>query len=271
MTGDAGDERGRSSGGPTITAVERAADVLLYLAGDSRPTVGVTEIATDLGISKAVVHRILASLRTRDLVELEPSTRRYRLGPMATLVGLASLNRLNLRALVVPVLNQLAFQTNETATMSVRTGWSRVYVEQVTPRREIIMSVAIGVPYPLHAGASSKALLAFLPEDEIEEYLEGTLSRLTEFTVTHVDALRDELATIRRRGWASSAQERQHGASAVAAPILDHDGAPVAVLSVGGPSERFEAELDDCAALVARAAADLSQQYGYRGTFAATP
>ena len=247
----------------TIAAVERAADVMLHVAQSPSTSLGVTEIATDLGMSKAVVHRILNSLRTRGLIEMNAETRRYQLGAMAVMLGLSSLNRFDLRQHVRPVLVDLARVTNETATMSVRTGNTRIYLDQVTPQREVIMSVSLGVAYPLHAGASSKALLAFLPDDEIDAYLHGSLSQLTDSTVTNVAVLRRELREIRERGWASSSQERQAGASAVAAPVLDRNNSPAAVISIGGPAERFEGVIESCTAHLLRAVKGLSQQLGY--------
>jgi IclR family acetate operon transcriptional repressor len=247
-----------------VASVERAADVLIHLAQPEASSLGVTDIAKDLGLSKAVVHRILVSLRSRGLIAVDESSRRYSLGPMALALGLSSINRLDVRKAAGPVLAALAKATGETATLSVRTGNTRVYLDQATPDREVIMSVSIGVPFPLHAGASSKAFLAFLPEDEINDYLSGSLAKLTPGTVTNVSVLRRELRQIRDRGWADSAEERQSGAAAVAAPVFDSANAPVAVISVGGPVGRFAEVKDDCVTKVVAAARQLSTQLGCR-------
>src|SRR5699024_1160423 len=143
--------------GRGITSVERAADVLVLFTRVDSADLGVTEIASELGLSKAVVHRILTTLATRGLVESSDSTRRYRLGPVALSLGVAYRDRIDLRALVMPVLQRLCDHTHETATMSLRYGWERMYVDQVTPEREVKMTVALGRSFPLHAGSSSKA------------------------------------------------------------------------------------------------------------------
>ncbi|MFI6817541.1 IclR family transcriptional regulator [Nonomuraea sp. NPDC050328] len=252
-------------GSQTVATVERAADVLVLFAESGALTLGVTEIAESLGMSKAAVHRVLASLRTRGLVELDEESRRYSLGLTAMRLGLAYLDRIDVRRLAAPELVELSRRTQETATLSIRTGGSsRVYLDQVTPEREVIMSVSLGVPYPLHAGGSSKAFLAFLTDAEIADYLEQPLTRLTPSTVTDPDRLRTELALIRRRGYAMSISERQSGAASVAAPILDHHGRPAAVVSVCGPAERFVGEADACAAALLEAADRLSAQLGHR-------
>lgn len=247
----------------TIATVERAADVLLHFAQADGPTMGVTEIAQDLSLSKAAVHRILASLRSRGLIHLDEHTRRYSLGPMAMSLGLSYLSRLDVRRIGGAELPALSAKTHETATLSLRIGDTRVYVDQVTPTREVIMSVSIGQPFPLHAGASSKAFLAFLPEAEIEVYLAKQLTALTAATVVDRARLRAELREIRGRGWAQSRGERQLGAASAAAPVLDHERHPVAVVSVCGPAERFVHDMPTSVEQLLAATGRASRQMGY--------
>jgi IclR family acetate operon transcriptional repressor len=236
----------------------------MYFTQVDQPDLGVSDIAVGLGISKAVVHRVLASLRSRDLIKVDEQTRRYALGPAALIVGLSALNRIDIRQLALVELAALSAESDETATLSVRTGLSRVYVDQVTPNRSVIMRVSIGVPYPLHAGSSSKAFLAHLPTPEIERYLDGSLGAVTSATLTDKPALLDELATVRANGWASSAGERQSGAASVAAPVFDSFGNVAAVISLCGPTGRFLPERQRWVELVLAATARLSALSGYR-------
>ncbi|GLX00952.1 IclR family transcriptional regulator [Microtetraspora sp. NBRC 16547] len=259
-----GETPARESAGQSIATVERAVDVLMHFAETPSTTLGVTEIAEALGMSKAAVHRILASLRVRHLIELDPASRRYSLGVGAMRLGLAYLDRLDIRRIAAPELVALSRRTAETATLSIRTGWTRIYADQVTPAREVIMSVSLGVPYPLHTGGSSKAFLAFLTEEEIETYLsEAPLQALTGTTIADVPKLRKELAAIRECGWARSFAERMSGAASVAAPVLDHHGRPVAVISVCGPLERFREEVDECVEALLDSTRRLSTQMGW--------
>jgi IclR family acetate operon transcriptional repressor len=248
----------------SVASVERAADVLLHFAADDRVDLGVTDIANDLGISKAAVHRVLTSLRTRGLVVVDEVSRRYSLGPNALLLGLSALNRLDVRRLAAAELPAMSADTGETATLSVRNGFGRVYVDQVTPNREVIMSVSIGVLYPLHAGSSSKAFLAFLSESEISQYLAQPLNELTPSTLTSRRALQRDLKEIAARGWAQSIGERQSGAASVAAPVFNHLGQPAAVLSLCGPAERFVPEVPQYVKRLLEASARLSGKLGYR-------
>jgi IclR family transcriptional regulator, acetate operon repressor len=248
----------------TIAAVERAADVLSLFARSPRPDLGVTEIAQELGLSKAVVHRILASFRAKEFIELDESSRRYRLGRQSLALGLAYLDTIDIARMAHPVLRKLVEATNETATLSLRIGDSRVYVDQVTPPIDIKMMVKLGEAHPLHAGGSSKAMLAFLPAEEQEAYLTRPLGKLTDLTITDVRTLKRELKAIRERGYAISFGERQAGAGSVAAPLLDHDGHPVAVMSLCGPVERFRGEVDGLADKLLAATTDLSGRLGYQ-------
>ncbi len=254
-------------GSATIATVERAADVLLLFAEAPGPDLGVTEIADALGLSKAAVHRVLASLRGRDLVAFDEHSRRYSLGVAVMRLGLAYLDRIDVRAAARPHLEELSARTDETATLSVLLGeHTRIYVDQVTPDREVIMAVTLGEPYPLHAGASSRAFLAFLPEEDVNAYLErGTLDALTRSTVVGADALREDLAVVRAQGWAQSSGERMDGAASVAAPVLGHDGLPVAVVSVCGPAERFARTLDECREALLETTTTLSRRFGWTG------
>ncbi|TDD01041.1 IclR family transcriptional regulator [Nonomuraea deserti] len=263
-TKSSGAAPGREHAGQVIASVERAAHVLMHFAETPSDTLGVTEIAEALGMSKAAVHRILASLRVRGLVELDPATRRYSLGAGAMRLGLACLDRIDVRRIAGPELVTLSRRTDETATLSIRTGRHRVYVDQVTPAREVIMSVSLGVAHPLHAGGSSKAFLAFLTGEEIEDYLSyGPLEPLTGNTIVDKATLRRELAAIREAGYAQSFSERMPGAASVAAPILDHHGRPLAVVSVSGPAERFREEARHCAEMLLESTTRLSAQMGW--------
>ena len=249
-----------------VATIERAADVLFLFTEDERTSLGVTEIANDLGISKAVVHRILASLRDRDLVVSDPSTRKYSLGPAVLTLAASYREQLDVRPMALEAMERLCQATGETATLSIRNGFHRIYVDQVTPPLEVRMTVQTGRPYPLHAGSSSKAFLAFLSEDEQKQFFsDEALDPLTPITVVDPAALRRELDQIRKQGFAMSLGERQAGAASVAAPVFDREG-PVAVISVCGPLERLRDQVAEVAVLVLEETRSLSTRLGYRST-----
>jgi DNA-binding IclR family transcriptional regulator len=249
----------------TIASIERATDVLLYMANANGSDLGVTEIANDLGLSKAVVHRILSSLRTRGFVRVDPDSRRYSLGPAALTVGAAYLDNMDIREMAEEPMRRLVNVTGETATLSIRDGWSRIYIDQMTPSREVKMSVRLGIPFPLHAGGSSKAFLAFLPDEEIDRYLaQPSLVGLTPITLTDPAAIRKEIEAIRKRGYSLSFGERQSGAASAAAPVFDRRGQPIAVVSVSGPVERYRPNIEEAAGHLVTETRELSRLMGWR-------
>jgi DNA-binding IclR family transcriptional regulator len=243
-------------------------DVLLHFGRTDQPDLGVTEIASALGLTKAAVHRILTALRSRELITLDMSTRRYALGHAAVALGRAYLARTDVRAMAAPELKWLSERHHETATLSLRRGDTRLYADQVVPDQELRLEVSIGIPFPLHAGGSSKAFLAWVPDSELDTYLtRHPLETVTDKTITDPAKLRKDLAATRKRGYATSLGERQAGAASIAAPIFDHDGHIVAVISVAGPASRFKPEpgsavVDDLLAAAGR----LSTQLGYDAT-----
>lgn len=260
----AGDsDAAKASGSQTIATVERAADLLTLFARADESSLGVTEIAKAMGLSKAAVHRILSSLRGRGFIELDGITHRYRLGPASFALGLSYLSRLDVHRIAASELADLSRTTGETATLSVLVGDARIYVDQVTPAREIVMSVPLGRRFPLHAGSSSKALLAFLSESEQDALLTDELVALTGTTLVDREELLADLREVRKRGYAVSVGERQAGAASVAAPVFDHMQRPVASISICGPADRFEGGLVAAAEALLPVTARISSRLGY--------
>ena len=244
-------------------AASRVADVLLMFTRGPN-AMGVTEIARELGLSKAVVHRILQSLAARSLVRTDPSTREYRLGPGAIALGARAMRDFDLRQAAQPTLRRMRDITNETTTLSARLQDSRIYLDQFESPQEIKMTVELGRPYPLYAGASSRAILAYLPGETVERVIQTGLHRLTPETIRNPRELRRRLAETRSSGYAISRGERQVAAGSVAAPVFDIDGGVIGSISVCGPVDRF----DDAAVarylpVVRSAAAEISRALGW--------
>ena len=239
-------------------AATRVADVLLRLGAAAAP-VGVSDLARDLGISKTVVHRILRSLASRDLVSGPGERGTYALGPAAAALGARALHDFDLRTRALPVLRRLQAQTRETTTVSALVGAARVYLDQVVSLSEIKMTVELGRPFPLHAGASSKVVLAFAPAELRAHVLAGELVRLTPLTIVDRRQLEAELHRVRAAGIAVSFGERQEGAGSVAAPVVGIDGEVVGAISACGPVARFTSEaVDGHARLVCEAGREIS-------------
>lgn len=243
----------------------RVADVLLLFT-DGPSTLGVSHIARELGLSKAVVHRVLRSLAARGLVVVDPGSRRYRLGPSATALGARAFRDSDLRFSAIEHLRGLRDKTGETATLTQLVPEGRVYLDQVESTHEIKMTVELGRRFPLHAGGTGKCMLAYLPEAAREQAIGHEPAALTGDTVTDPEALRAELAEARARGYASSGGERQADAGSVAAPVFGGTGDVIGAISVCGPRYRItDAFVAEVAPLVVEVAARISRRLGHPG------
>jgi len=246
-------------------AAARVADVLLLFT-DGPTTLGVSHIARELGLSKAVVHRILRSLAGRGMVTLDPESRRYRLGPSAAALGARAYGDSDLRFSAVELLRELRDKTGETATLTQLVPNGRVYLDQVEGTHEIKMTVELGRRFPLHAGGTGKCMLAYLPVATRERLLGRRLTAMTGDTVTDPDALRAELDEVRALGYASSGGERQADAGSVAAPVFGATGDVIGAISVCGPRYRITPEfVAEVAPLVVEAAGRITRRLGHPG------
>jgi DNA-binding IclR family transcriptional regulator len=256
--------RGRAAEVGTESAT-RVADVLLLFANEV-DTLGVSEVGRRLGLSKAVVYRILQSLASREFLAFDKGTRAYRLGPAAAMLGARALRGHDLRRTALPVLRRLQEVSGETATVSDLVGIRRAYIDQVPSLKEIKMTVEVGRSFPLHAGASGRVILAFSPSDLRETVLSGSLEALTPLTPTERAPLEEELARVRKDETAVSWGERQVGAASVAAPVFGVDGYAIGSLSVCGPVDRFDDEMVERVRLLVKdAAGEVSRGLGWRG------
>jgi IclR family acetate operon transcriptional repressor len=243
-------------------AIDRALAVLGVLAEASQP-MGVTEIARRVGLPKSVVHYHVSALVRNRYAEARPD-RRYGLGYAALRLGRGNHSNLELRSRALPHMRVLHHETWETVTLSVLVGRERVYVDQLVSPQEIKLSVELGRPFPLHAGASGRAILAFLPADLREALLAEPLERLSSGTVVDPASLRELLDAARATGIAISRGERHEGAAAVAAPVFDTHGVAGA-MSVCGPEFRFdEASLERFTPLLKAAGVRLSRELGWQ-------
>jgi DNA-binding IclR family transcriptional regulator len=186
-------------------------------------------------------------------VVLDEDTGRYTIGLTAVELG----NAAGPDALVAaarPVLESTSRETGETAALAVPGVGGLTYVDEVTPTA-VLTASWLGRSVPVHATSTGKALLAFLPEEQVRRVLGGVLTAFTPTTITDPDALAAELAATRARGYGTCAGELESSLYGVSAPVLDRNGRPLAVLSIWGPKDRVhEALFEELGAVVVRAA-----------------
>jgi DNA-binding IclR family transcriptional regulator len=218
-----------------VQVVQRAAAILRRL-GNAPRGLSLAELATDVGLPRSTVHRLVKALEAEGFVRPVSSTAGFRLGP--ELLHLASASREWLVAQIHPDLVSLSDKLGETVDLAILSGDRVLFIDQV-PRPQRLQAVsAVGVSFPVHSTANGKALLATLDDREVRRLLPSRLRRLTCHTITSLDVLLTELAEVRETGLAWDREENDIGICAVGAAVATPIGV-AASLSVPVPASRF--------------------------------
>lgn len=217
-----------------VGVLDRAVAVLDAVEQGART---FTTIVDATGYSRTTVHRLVKSLVEHELIDLRGGSG-YRLGPRLLRFANRAMHDLPLRDIAHPFLERLVATTGESAQLYVRSATERVCIDAVESERELRTIVGVGATLPLTAGSAGKVFLAF---DEIGPAADRMIDDAVAWTPSTPlgEDLRRQLIQIRRRGWASSAGERQAGVASVSAPIFGPDGELLAALSVSGPETRL--------------------------------
>ena len=248
---------------PGTQAVARAI-ALLKTFSDAQPEWGLRELAHATGLNKTTAFRLLAALEAEGLVARNTVSGGYRLGVEMVALGGCAVRSNPLRAVSRPLLETLAQECDEAATLEVLIGPNVLIVDEVASGHLMGMTQDVGARLPAHATATGKALLAHQPAQFIEGFLDLELPQLTEQTVVDVARLRAQFEEIRQQGYAVTNGELEPGFVAVAAALLDRERQAVAAISIGGPAVRITPDrLPAIAALVQLTARQISRQLGY--------
>ena len=227
---------------PSLQVLERAFAILEAFT-EFRPEWSTSDLARFLELPIPTVHRLLGALARLGYVTRDAQTRRFRLGGAAMQLGERARAVSDLRAVALLPLQRLSEAADETAVLTVLSPERdrSVCLERVETSQPLRLSVQPGTQLPLHAGASQKALLAFMPEREVDRLLDQPLERLCAATITEPRQLRRDLEVIRERGWASSYEETNLGVWGIAVPVISGDDVVCAV-GIAGPSARLSDE-----------------------------
>ena len=247
--------------------LSKARAVLDCFLPDNRPLT-LTEVANATGMPLTTTQRLLKSLVAEEFLAVDNQAYRLGLG----LIGWASAARRGLSVVDAARLRMDALRdgTGETVTLLAREGLQRVCVAASPSRHVISARSEPGDLAPLQAGSPSKILLAWDPSTT-RTVLQRGLAQLASQTITDPAAFQADLATVRERGWAISANENAEGVASIAAPIRDSGGQVIAALVLGGPTSRttddwLSAHVEE----LVQAADEISQALGYRGAASST-
>ena len=222
----------------SVRAVERALDILLCFTME-RPTLSLTEIAEQVGMHKSTIHRLLATLESKRFITRDKTTGMYQLGFLFIELASIMLHDLDVQRWALPFLQKLSLESGETVDLAILDNDHVVYLQVVESSQRVKIAAAVGEQLPVFCTATGKAFLAYLPEDKVHVILAQGLTKYTERTLISLEDLYKDLHKTRERGFALSEQEYEKDINAVASPIMDANGCPIAVIAIVGPAYRM--------------------------------
>ena len=245
-----------------MSAVQRTISILEALSRVE--SINLESLAKDTGLPKATLLRFLSTLISLGYVMRDDGDL-YHLTLKMFSTGSRSLSHIDLVTTAKPFAKRLAKELGETVHMGILEGDTAVYVLKEESMYTLRMYSRIGKTIPLYCTAIGKIFLSQMGEDELKTYLGShVLKPYTTHTVGSVEALRDQLELIRRRGWSIDDQEHEDSVMCLASPVRDYTGQVVAAMSVSWPIFRFnQADFEKIVSEITSATDQLSAIMGW--------
>lgn len=222
-----------------VTTVETTFEILEQLKRSDRESLGVTALATRLGVAKSTAHRHLATLESLGIVVRHEGG--YRLGLRLLDYGLYARTQRRLYTVAKPKVDELAEETGEKVWCITHERGRSIHLYGAAGKHSVQTDAREGNRGYLHQHAAGKAILAFLPPADVREIVESCgLPAETDRTVTTEADLFEQLEQITERGYSFNREESVPGLHAVGAPITDRDGVAIGAISVSGPANRLK-------------------------------
>jgi DNA-binding IclR family transcriptional regulator len=249
-------------------AIHRALTILEVFS-TVNPSVSLTEISEFAGLTVPTAHRMVRALQSRGYVTHDPITGHYGLGPSVMKLAQVLLVRGEqdrLLTLSMPHLEALRDLTDETVSLHVSIGNSRVCIAEFVSHQDVRMAMGVGRVFPIYAGAAGKALLSGMSESALDEVLGGEAKLVLPGSSTVITAsrLKRELMSVREDHYATSDGETVVGATAIAAAVFGPRGVEAAI-NIAGPASRWtRSAMNAYVPKLLETAATISEHLGYR-------
>lgn len=247
-----------------ISSVVRALQILeCFMNGKAEWT--LKELTQELDLPSTTVFRQLSTLVDCNYLEQNSGRKSYKIGARLLQLSGAVISQADLRQTARPILERLSNAVRETVNLSTLIEHDIFYLDKVEEYRSVICHTRIGSRVPAYATSCGKAMLAYAPENVVEEYCTwiSACPPLTDATISDPETFRRELAETRLRGYAMDNGEIETGLICIGAPIFDAFRHAVAAVSVAGPEFRMKENQEMIIREVKRAAMDISRFMGY--------
>jgi IclR family acetate operon transcriptional repressor len=224
-----------------ITSVDNALQTLQLVKESG--SVRVADVSRALGVARSSAHRLLATLAYRGYVRQDPDTKAYKAGSALVELGLAVVRNMDLRQAARPLMERLAAETGETASLVLLDGTRVLFIDCVEGTQSLRVASRTGLTMEAHCTAVGKVILAALSPEQLRElYKSDELPRMTESSLSTFADLESELAQVRRLGYATNMMESEDDICAVGVALRSPSGVPVASISIAGPASRLSRE-----------------------------
>jgi DNA-binding IclR family transcriptional regulator len=248
-------------------AVDRTLDILEFMAVHPRPY-GATELSRCLNIPINSVFRILKRLTDREYTVQDPFSDGYQLSTKVFSLGMSLYTRFELRQRARPHIEWLCRETEETCQLQIPHGDMMLVLDTVSPEVSYFLRVVPGGLVYYHPNAYGKAVLAFLPEDEVKKIVPPRLPSLTPHTIVLRTELMKMLEDVKKTGLGYDNEEYNEGIRCIGAPVFDVEGKAVAGLGVSGLVSTFRNNRQvTFEQLVLECAHRVSKDIGYSGDY----
>ena len=219
-------------------AIKRTLDILELLASSSgeRHLSGITRM---LGLPKSSTHRMLLTLEDCGYLQRDDRTGRYYFGFKLFCLASTAIARTDLRIQASAMLYKLMQDTALTVHMAIPTGNHALLIEKIDPPQPKRITTYVGCAMEFHSSALGKALLANFTQPVIAAFQKSPQPRYTDNTITMGAELRQQLAEIRRQGYAVDDEEQMVGYRCIGAPVFDLTGSVIAAISVAGTTDQI--------------------------------
>jgi PcaR/PcaU/PobR family beta-ketoadipate pathway transcriptional regulator len=249
----------------TIDTLLRALKILSLFSHET-PSLTLTEIVEATGINKTTVFRIVNTFEDTGFLVRNAETKRYQPGVKVLQLGFTAISSLDLRQVARPYLEGLSQEVGETVSLSVLDGMEVIYIDRVRNRQIVGVVLGLGSRLPAHCASMGKAMLAYLPSEELNRRLsETSLVPCTHKSLVGREAFQAELERVRQQGYAINDEELEIGLRAVAAPIWNDQNQVVAAANITGSAAMISQErlVNELAPAVRSTTLQISQALGY--------
>jgi IclR family transcriptional regulator, acetate operon repressor len=220
-----------------VKSLDRGLDILEYVAGCPEPP-SFSQLLGSLSIPRSSLFHLLTNLLSRNFLERDPKTERYRLGAEVAEIA-RKVQRPSLSDRVAPFLRELSLETSETCGFYGQVGDSVEVIASAISTQALTYTMKVGMKAPLYAVSAGKIVLSELPSQELGRYLARVaLAPVTPHTIRSRSRLKKEIQQIKAAGFAYSREEFTPGITAIATAVRSESKFHGAI-NLAVPTARF--------------------------------